>query len=292
MKTYHSDMGWYDVGFNNPKASTPILDSMMRGGVQLTRHYGARFCAPTRGMLMTGRMPWVLGLHSDFNLNPIESKNCMVNPAAGSFLPERLKEAGYAAHMVGKWHLGHYRDDAMPTARGFDSFVGYLSGATIHMGPHQFHPSRCACSRTSLSVCNLLNAPGQYCVVANDMVNSTATWIREADTINVVHTDTLLTQEAVRIINHHNASTPLFLYVAWGSVHDPNQSPSNFQDETGIPASGALGLFFPFAFFHSCCCKRRHSHTHTHTVVQIPNCTKRAAVRLEAIAVKFWAWPA
>ena len=33
----------------------------------------------------------------------------------------RLREAGYAAHMVGKWHAGGATPDHTPTGRGFES---------------------------------------------------------------------------------------------------------------------------------------------------------------------------
>ena len=40
----------------------------------------------------------------------------------------RLREAGYAAHIVGKWHTGAATPDHIPTGRGFESSFGYLNG--------------------------------------------------------------------------------------------------------------------------------------------------------------------
>lgn len=39
-----------------------------------------------------------------------------------------LKKLDYESHIVGKWHLGHSRQQLLPTSRGFDTFYGFFEG--------------------------------------------------------------------------------------------------------------------------------------------------------------------
>jgi arylsulfatase A-like enzyme len=50
----------------------------------------------------------------------------------GKILPQYLKELGYTTRIVGKWHLGYYKEEFTPTYRGFDSHLGYFNGFTSY----------------------------------------------------------------------------------------------------------------------------------------------------------------
>ena len=48
------------------------------------------------------------------------------------FLPEKLREAGYATSMIGKSHLGARSTAHLPINRGFDQHFGFLGGGEDH----------------------------------------------------------------------------------------------------------------------------------------------------------------
>ena len=62
------DLGWYDVGYHNPKIQTPNIDKLAKEGVTLDQYYVQQVCTPTRGALMTGRYPIHTGNSPKHNL--------------------------------------------------------------------------------------------------------------------------------------------------------------------------------------------------------------------------------
>ena len=85
-------------------------------------------CLPSRASLLTGR--WPHHAHQ-WNVDPPTSKlGLNLNMTT---LPSKLKQAGYATHMVGKWHEGFATTDYLPINRGFDSSSGFLNGGEDHM---------------------------------------------------------------------------------------------------------------------------------------------------------------
>ena len=107
------DVGWADFNYTTPLPTsipTPKIDLLARSGLVLTQHYVHPTCTPSRAALMTGRYSVNTGL--TFAMYPGSVAGL---PPDMPTLPQLLRRAGYRAHMVGKWHLGHAQPKQGPT---------------------------------------------------------------------------------------------------------------------------------------------------------------------------------
>jgi arylsulfatase A len=126
------DLGATDLGCTGSSFyETPHLDQLAKEGMQFTQSYSAcTVCSPTRASLLTGKSPAQLHL-TDWIPGHQNKKAKLRIPdwtqrleAREITLAERLKEAGYATGMVGKWHLSPEE----PTAHGFDFAFVQMGG--------------------------------------------------------------------------------------------------------------------------------------------------------------------
>jgi arylsulfatase A-like enzyme len=128
------DMGYADIGIHGCKdIPTPHIDSIAGAGIRCTNGYvSGPYCSPTRAGLLTGRYQTRFG--HEFNPGGTEAAEKKLNragaglPVSETTLADRLKAAGYATSLVGKWHLG-YEPQFHPMRRGFDEFFGFIAGA-------------------------------------------------------------------------------------------------------------------------------------------------------------------
>jgi len=227
------DLGWYDVSWRNPRVRTPVLERLRTYGFDLDRFYMARFCAPSRAMVMTGRYPWRLGLQTDLNMNPSSSMRCGVDLSL-KLLPQHLKElGGYSTHAIGKWHLGTASDAHLPTSRGFDTYIGWLGGGLDrNMKPFMFAGARCACAGPGAAFCNPYSVFSKLtCATASDAINVTSagTFNPVSDArINEDHSDLFVANRARDLILSAKDKDPLFLFLSWATPHTPVIAPRRY----------------------------------------------------------------
>jgi arylsulfatase A-like enzyme len=127
------DMGYADIGVHGCKdIPTPHIDSLAKNGVRCTSGYvSGPYCSPTRAGLMTGRYQQRYG--HEFNPGPPSQANAEFGLSLKeTTMADRLRAAGYATGMVGKWHLGHV-DKFHPLSRGFQEYFGFLGGAHSYL---------------------------------------------------------------------------------------------------------------------------------------------------------------
>ena len=123
---FADDLGSGDLSsFGHPTTSTDNLDALANSGIKFTQWYsGFHVCSPSRGSMMTGRIPIRIGLAGAswtggvFNADSIGGL-----PQNETTIAEVLSEQGYATKAVGKWHLGQ-QAKYLPTSHGFDEYYG------------------------------------------------------------------------------------------------------------------------------------------------------------------------
>lgn len=118
------DQGWNDVGYQSSDLSwaTPAIDKLADEGVKLLRYYTMHLCTPARSALLSGKYPFRTGMQHDV----IQPSAPWGLPLKHTILPSYMQDLGYSCHMVGKWHIGFYNELFLPTARGFETYLGYL----------------------------------------------------------------------------------------------------------------------------------------------------------------------
>lgn len=200
------DLGYNDVSYHGSEIQTPNLDKLALGGVRLENYYVQPICSPTRSQLLSGRYQIHTGLQHSYIL-PAQP-NCM--PTDIPTLPGKLKETGYATHMVGKWHLGFFKKECLPQNRGFDTFFGYLTGAEDYF--------------THFRGGNAADFPPSKHWMGLDFWDNDEPFWPGVSNYSVF----VFNQQVNKIIDQHDKQKPLFLYVPFQSVHEPLQVPDEY----------------------------------------------------------------
>ena len=147
---FTDDHGYADLSCQGilDDVKTPHIDSLATGGVRCTSGYvTAPQCVPSRGGLLIGRYQNRFGLES--NGDDLSGFN------AQRTIAERLKVAGYATGMIGKWHLGppneiteHGFDDVFYKNSNREGWANYdLEGRDVEAGlekSHLYHLDACS----------------------------------------------------------------------------------------------------------------------------------------------------
>ncbi len=205
------DLGWADVAFHGGNAPTPNLDRLAKDGLELTQHYVAPVCSPTRAGFLTGRC-W-----SRFGITT--PTNSLGLPMDTVTLPRALKSKGYETFLAGKWHLGSLPKWG-PNHFGFDHSYGSLAGG--------------------ISPWNHRYKKGQFSV----------TWHRNHELIEETgHVTDLLTNEVVEWIKSRESS-PFFAYVPFTAVHLPIKEPQPWLDRVPKKIKGDVPRHYAACVMH------------------------------------------
>jgi arylsulfatase A-like enzyme len=238
------DLGYNDIstfggGVAGGRLKTPGIDRLAAEGAVFSQSYsGASTCAPSRGMMMTGRYPTRTGFEftptpsgmgkmvstisagMDNNLPPsiydesLEASQPPYElkglPASELTIAEVLKDKGYYTAHIGKWHLG--RENGMaPHQQGFDDSLLMASGLYLPEDDPEVVNARLS-----------FDPIDQFLWARLNYANSFNTGDQDRFKPGGYLTD-YWTDESIRVIKA-NKNRPFFLYLAHWGTHTPLQA--------------------------------------------------------------------
>lgn len=210
---FMDDMGHGDLScYGSTRNQTPRIDRLAAEGIRFTNFYvSAGICAPSRGSLITGCYQ---------PRNGVLTNGYEMRPGKYTFA-ELLRDAGYAAGMVGKWHVGE--GASRPLAQGFGSYFGlpvsndYYMPKTVGGVPTRCTEGMDAAWKLHKDAATLWDIP----LYRNDEIIERP--------VNQVTLTDRYTDEAIQFIKA-NKEGPFFLYLAHAMVHVPLFVPDRFYD--------------------------------------------------------------
>ena len=255
------DLGYGDTGcYGASRVRTPNIDGLAQRGVRFTdAHCSAATCTPSRYSLLTGEYAFRM---QKAKILPGDAP-ALIQPGRET-LASMLRQRGYGAGVVGKWHLGLGNGNLNwnttiapgPLEIGFDeSFIIPATGDRVpcvfvenhrvanldpkdpirvdYSGPFDDEPT----GKTHPELLKLKPSHGHDMTIVNGISRigymsggKSALWKDEtiADT---------LTGRAVSFIDRH-AKAPFFLYFATHDIHVPRSPHQRFGNSTDMGPRG------------------------------------------------------
>ena len=194
------DLGYGDISPYGGWIETPNLAALAAEGLRFTDfHTSGNVCSPTRAGLLTGRYQQRAGIPGVLFANAARPEYRHGLHEVEHTFAERLRDAGYATAVFGKWHLG-YLPKFNPLRHGFGQFRGFVSG--------------------NIDYVSHIDSTGRADWWVDDELHDEEGYFTE-----------LVTAHAIRFINE-NKARPFLLYLAHHAPHYPFQGPSDPAERT------------------------------------------------------------
>ena len=210
------NLGFGDLSCYGGSVPTPRLDAFAQEGVRLTNFNTEAQCTPTRGALLTGRMPIRTGT---FRV-PLPGEPGHYGLAPWEYtLADLFSDAGYATACFGKWHLGDV-DGRFPTDQGFDEWWGISESSDA--ASYSSHP--------------LFPEGAEVPKIYESNRGSSPVPVADFDLTTRRFMDEGIAERSISFIEQSvEEQRPFFVYTSWTNVHPPMLAHPDFADDAQNP---------------------------------------------------------